>query len=171
MAQLTIKGQIFEVADDPSIAPGTPLTEGMAASLQQTRRENIRNNMAKKVEEALNGSEELPRDRFDDLQALVNEYADKYEFGIRQAGAPRVTDPVEKEARRDVAEAIKAAYFRRHGDKLKGESLNEAVEQVMAAKGDTYRERARARIREREAAGEDVLAATGLSGAGVGASA
>ena len=164
MAQLTIKGQIFEIADDPTIAVGVPLSEGMAASLQQTRRENIRNNLAKKVEEALNGSEELPRDKFNQLQELVNEYADKYEFGVRQAGAPRVTDPVEKEARRDVSEAIKAAYYRRHGEKLKGDSLNEAVEQVLASpKGDSYRERARERIREREAAGEDVLAATGLA--------
>ena len=164
MAQITIKGQIFDIADDPMIAVGAPLTEGMASSLQQTRRENIRNNMAKKVEEALNGSEELPKDKFAQLEATIQAYADKYEFGVRQAGAPRVTDPVEKEARRDVAEAIKAAYYRRHGEKLKGESLNEAVEQVLASeKGDTYRERARERIREREAAGEDVLSATGLA--------
>ena len=164
MAQLTIKGQIFDVADDPSISPGVPLTEGMAATLQQTRRENIRNNMAKKVEEALNGSAELPQGKFDELQQLSAEYANKYEFGVRQPGSPRVTDPVEKEARRDVSEAIKAAYFRRHGDKLKGESLNEAVEQVMASpQADKYRERARERIREREAAGEDVLSATGLA--------
>ena len=164
MAQLTIKGQIFDIADDPTIAPGVPLTEGMAATLQQTRRENIRNNMAKKVEEALNGSGDLPAGKFDELQKMIVEYAAKYEFGVRQAGAPRVTDPVEKEARRDVSEAIKAAYFRRHGEKLKGDSLNEAVEQVLASpKGDAYRERARERIREREAAGEDVLSATGLA--------
>ncbi len=164
MAQLTIKGQIFDIADDPSIAPGVPLTEGMAATLQQTRRENIRNNMAKKVEEALNGSGDLAPGKYEELQKLVAEYADKYEFGVRQPGSPRVTDPVEKEARRDVSEAIKAAYFRRHGEKLKGDSLNEAVEQVLASpKGDTYRERARERIREREAAGEDVLSATGLA--------
>jgi hypothetical protein len=164
MAQLTIKGQVFEIADDTTIAPGVPLTEGMAASLQQTRRENIRNNMAKKVEEALNGSGDLAPDKFDELQKLVAEYADKYEFGVRQAGTPRVTDPVEREARRDVAEAIKAAYFRRHGDKLKGDALSDAVEQVLASpKGNTYRDRARERIREREAAGEDVLSATGLA--------
>ena len=164
MAQLTIKGQIFDIADDPMISVGVPLTEGMAATLQQTRRENIRNNMAKKVEEALNGSGDLPAGKFEELQKLVAEYADKYEFGVRQPGSPRVTDPVEKEARRDISEAIKAAYFRRHGEKLKGESLNEAVDQVLASpKGDTYRERARERIREREAAGEDVLSATGLA--------
>jgi len=164
MAQLTIKGQVFEIADDPTIAPGVPLTEGMAASLQQTRRENIRNNMAKKVEEALNGSGELPEGKFEELQRLVGEYADKYEFGVRQAGSPRVTDPVEKEARRDVSEAIKAAYYAKHGEKLKSDVLSENVDKVMASpKGDTYRARARERIREREAAGEDVLSVTDLA--------
>ena len=93
MAQLTIKGQIFDIADDPTISPGVPLTEGMAATLQQTRRENIRNNMAKKVEEALNGSGDLPADKFEELQRLVAEYADKYEFGVRQPGAPRAPRP------------------------------------------------------------------------------
>ena len=161
MPQLTIKGQVFEIADDPMIAVGIPLTEGMVSSLQQTRRENIRNNMSKRVEDALNGSETLPSDKYDELQRLVIEYADKYEFGVRQAGAPRIADPVEKEARREAGEVIKAAYFRKHGDRLKGDALNEAVEQLMAAKGDQYRERARERIREREAAGEDVLAAIG----------
>jgi hypothetical protein len=158
MPQLTIKGQIFEIADDPTIAVGVPLTEGMVASLQQSRREHIRNNLGKKVEDALNGSDELSSEKFDELQELVHEYADRYEFGSRQAGMPRVGSGVEKEARREIAETIKRAHFRKHGEKVKGEALNEAVEQVLASpKGDEYRARARERIREREASGEDVL--------------
>ena len=163
MAQLTIKGQIFDINDDPRITVGTPLDEGMVASLQQTRRENIRNNLSKKVEDALGDNEDLSVEEHSRLQDLVNEYAENYKFGARQAGTPRVVDPVEREARREVAEVIKAAYYRRHGDRLKGDALADAVDQLMESKGAQFRERAKQRIAEREAAGEDVLAATGLA--------
>ena len=73
MPQLTIKGQIFDINDDPRITVGTPLSEGMVASLQQTRRENIRNNLSKKVEDALGDNDDLPAEEQDRLQALVHE--------------------------------------------------------------------------------------------------
>lgn len=163
MPQLTIKGQIFDINDDPKITVGTPLSEGMVASLQQTRRENIRNNLSKKVEEALNGSDTLAPEAQDRLQSLVNEYGEKYEFGARQAGTPRVTDPVEREARREVAEIIKAAHFRRHGERVKGEVLAEAVDHLMSVKGDQFREAARQRIKDRDATGEEIFAESGLA--------
>ena len=88
MAQLTIKGQIFDINDDPRITVGTPLDEGMVASLQQTRRENIRNNLSKKVEDSLGDNEDLSVEEHSRLQGLVNEYAENYKFGARQAGTP-----------------------------------------------------------------------------------
>jgi hypothetical protein len=163
VTQLTIKGQVFEVEDDTSIVVGAPLTEGQVSALQQTRRENIRNNMSKKVEEALNGSSQLSDESMSRLQALVDEYAGKYEFGVRQPGAPRVTDPVEKEARAEAAEVIKAAYYARKGERVKGEALTEAVNDLMEARGEEYRAQAREKLARREKASEEMLRASGLA--------
>lgn len=163
MSQLTIKGHVFEVADAPGIAVGVPMTEGHVAALQQTRRENIRNNMARAVEKVAGESGELTAEQHQALQEQVNEYAEKYEFGVRAAGSPRVVDPVEKEARREIGEIIKSRYFALHNQRLKGEPLNEAIDQVLAGpKGEEYRTRARRALRDRERAGEDLLAQTGL---------
>lgn len=164
MTQLTIKGQIFEVNDAEDIAVGTPMTEGHVSALQQTRRENIRNNMARAIEKELGEAEALTDEQHAKMQELVNEYASKYEFGVRQAGSPRVVDPVEKEARREIGEIIKQRYYALHGARLKGEPLNEAIDQVLAGpKGDEYRQRARRALRDRERAGEELLAQSGLA--------
>lgn len=165
MSQLTIKGQVFEVADAEGIAVGVPMTEGHVSALQQTRRENIRNNMARAVEKEMGDPPtELSAEQLQTLQSAVNEYAAKYEFGVRQAGSPRVVDPVEKEARREIGEIIKQRYFALHAQRLKGEPLNEAIDQVLAgSKGDEYRNRAKRALRDRERAGEDLLAQTGLA--------
>lgn len=161
MTQLTIKGQVFDVQDDPAITIGVPLSEGMVAALQQTRRENIRNNMSRKVEEALNGAEVIPQEKFNELQSQVNDYAAKYEFGVRQPGTARVTDPVEKEAREEATKRIRQAYFARHNTKIDREQLGELVDRLMDRDGDMLRDNAREAIRRRENTAEDVLAAIG----------
>lgn len=167
MPNLTIAGEVFEVADDPKITVGTPLTEGMVASLQQTRRENIRNNFASKVRDATNdGEDELSQDDKNQLQQQLNQYAEAYEFGVRAAGVRRVTDPVEKEARDEVRRTIQQRHFALHGKRVTGEPLTEAVEAVMMGPhADEYRNIARERLAERDRRGEAVLAETGLNAA------
>jgi hypothetical protein len=75
---LTIAGSVFTVT--PRYHAGHVLNEAEASALEQTRRENLRNNLA--------GKEGL-------TQEDVDEYAASYEFGVR--GAITV-DPVEKMA-------------------------------------------------------------------------
>lgn len=164
MSALTIKGQVFEVTDAEGIAVGTPMTEGHVSALQQTRRENIRNNMARAIEKELGDAEALTDEQHGKMQELVNEYAAKYEFGVRAAGSPRVVDPVEKEARREIGEIIKQRFYALKGERLKGEPLNEAIDQVLASpKGDKYRSDARRALRDRERAGEELLSQSGLA--------
>jgi hypothetical protein len=165
MPNLTIAGQVFDVADDPKIAVGTPLTEGMVASLQQTRRENIRNNFAAKVRDATeDGEVELSQTDYQQLQDQLNEYAASYEFGVRSTGVRRVTDPVEKEARDEVRRTIQQRHYALHGKRVTGEALTEAVDAVMTGPhADEYRQIARERLEERDRRGEAMLAQTGLA--------
>lgn len=89
MKTITIAGIQFTVPQP--YAAGHTVTEGEAAALNQTFAENIRNNMAKKVKD---GSAD---------QAAITEYAAGYTFTVAGVGAStsaRVTDPVEREARR-----------------------------------------------------------------------
>lgn len=165
MPNLTIAGQVFEVTDDPNIVPGTPLSEGMVSSLQQTRRENIRNNFAAKVRDATDdGETELSQQDYQQLQEQLNAYAAAYEFGVRATGVRRVTDPVEKEARDEVRRTIQQRHFALHGKRVTGEPLSEAVDAVMAGPhADEYRQIARERLEERDRRGEAMLAQTGLA--------
>jgi len=92
--------------------PGTwTLTDGEANTLNQTIVENLRNNLredAKKLKE-----DGAPPDKF---QTLVDEYYDKYDFGIRQGGI-RITDPVESAAR-ELARQLAKRALRKQGVKV-----------------------------------------------------
>lgn len=168
MPSLTIAGHAFNVADDPNFIPGAQITldEGVASTLQQVRRENLRNNFATHVKtktKDLPEGGELSPELAGELQAALDEYASKYSFGVRRAGSPRVVrDPVEKESLKLARDDISAAYFAKHGERLKGDPLNEAAEKLLEARGEDYAKRARRNIRDREQAAEAVLAATGV---------
>jgi hypothetical protein len=163
MPQITIQGHSFDVPHDPSIVPGTPLDENMAASLQQTRLENIRNNMAARIKRLLNGHDQLEESQLRQIQDEVQRYASEYKFGVRAAGAPRVTrDPVQREMLRLAKEDLAAAYFAKHNERLRGDALNENAQKLIDARHADYAERARRNIRDREAVGEEVLSAAGV---------
>lgn len=165
MPQVTIRGQAFNIDDDPAIQVGMPLTEGMAMALQRLRRTGIANAFSPKVESALGDAEQLAPDAAAGLQTQLNEAAGRYVFGARAAQGPRIGDPIEREARRDVSETIKAAFYAKHGQRLDGVQLRNAVEQVMASKGDVYRRLARTRLRERDRASDDILGSLNLGAA------
>lgn len=161
---ITIAGHRFEVNAPPFVAGPFTLTEGQAHSLNQTRVENLRNNFAPKVKEALNGSSELSDSQKAELQAKFDEYAAKYEFGVRQAGQGRtVVDPVEREMLKLAKDDFTKAFFAKHGEKPSKEQVNEYSEKLIDLKGDQYRKRAVAIMKQRESAGEADLAALGLA--------
>ena len=100
---ITIRGQSFSVPN--KYAEGHVLTANEASVLNQTRRENIRNNCAAAVK-AFESSE------IDEaaMKKRVGSYIDSYEFGQVTGGGNRLSD-VEREARiiarRSVMAAIK----------------------------------------------------------------
>jgi len=163
MTQITIQGHSFDVPADPSIVAGATLDENMAHTLQQTRLENIRNNMAARIKRLLNGNDQLSDEQARQAEEEVQKYAAEYKFGVRQSAGPRTgRDPLEKEMVKLAREDLAAAYFARHGEKLRGEALNENAQKLLEAKHGEYAERARRNLRDREAIGAEVLQAAGI---------
>lgn len=117
--EITIQGGTFSYPR-PYLAGPHTLTEGEASTLNQTLGENLRNNFAAVIrgkfedyrkannmaEDADVGIDVLDKDALDDE---FSSYAEKYEFGVRQASAgPRTpTDPVGKEANKIAWDRIK----------------------------------------------------------------
>ena len=99
--EVTIAGGNFKVPSP--FAEGHVLTKTEAQALNQTFRENIRNNSAKKVKELLEKKTETAK-----IQKVVDEYVGKYEFGV-SGGGGRVMDPVEREAINLATNRVKAA--------------------------------------------------------------
>jgi hypothetical protein len=78
---------------------GDTITEGEASSLNQTLRENVRNNLASEIEEVVAKAKAAGEEpNMTALQARVDGYVKDYEFGVRQGGGGRVSDPVEARA-------------------------------------------------------------------------
>lgn len=160
MPTLTIAGANFNVEDDPAIAVGTPMTEGHVAALQQTRRENLRNNFASRVKDAA-GEGQLSDEQRNALQTELDQYAAQYQFGVKRSGGGRQpADPVEREAVRLAKMAIENAYRAQYNQKIDKDILAEKAQELMAARGDDYRKKAQRNLRE---TGVD-LASLGLSG-------
>lgn len=129
MPQITISGHPFEVAD--RYAEGHTLTANEALALNQMRRENIRNNTAKKVKEFVDGGGNAA-----DFQAQLDEITAAYEFGARTVGGASTAsrDPVAVEARAIARSAVNAA-IKAAGKKRKDfsdEQYNAAVEKAAA---------------------------------------
>jgi hypothetical protein len=142
MPNLTINGHQFVVPDGllSRYQVGYTLaTEGEAHALQQVFTENLRNNYASKVKAKLNGSEELTPEDHAALQAEFDQYASKYEFGVRGAGGgPRqVRDPVEKEVRTMAAAAITSRYKGIHGENPPKDYLKDTVNALLERGGET----------------------------------
>lgn len=171
MSNLTIAGHQFQVPDALLAKYNvgyTLTTEGEAHALQQTFTENLRNNFASKVKAKLDGKTELSPEDLQALQAEFDTYAEKYEFGVRQAGSgPRaVKDPVEREVRKMAGGAISERYKAKYNEKPSKEWLDEKVSELLAAGGEMvdgwYKEardlhRRQQRMHEKAAQGLDAL--------------
>lgn len=174
---ITIQGIEFDVSQ-PYLA-GHPCTEAEAKALNQTRAENIRNNMASKVKaaneaagkDAEGNQNPLDKKALSTLATEVAEYDAGYEFTLASVGGGRASrDPIEVEAnkiaRASITASLKAAgrtvksvTHDADGNEIEGgkERLAEAIAKV-AAKPDVIAAAKKA-VKEREN-----LAAADLSG-------
>jgi hypothetical protein len=112
--KVTIAGQLFDL-DDP-YTEGHTATAMEAKALNQTRAENIRNNFAATVKKLQGEAESLTDAQVKQLQSELDAYAKAYEFSV---GAGRVTDPVEKEAKRIATELLDGAIAKKGTSKKK----------------------------------------------------
>jgi len=100
MPPLTIRIRNHQFALSPRFAEGTVLTLGEAQAMNQLFCENVRNNTDQWVIAAISeaGDAPLPKEKLEELQSRITEYAEKYQFQPRAAIKLRAT-AVEVEAR------------------------------------------------------------------------
>lgn len=132
---------------------GHILTAGEASQLNQVYHENLRNNVAKKVKEAVDSN------KFDqtEFQALIDKMASEYEFGKRRAGGPRAsTDPILREALRLATEAI-STKLRSQGKKPSEFSNLKEIAQKLVDTNPIFKEKAAEIVAERQAVADATL--------------
>ncbi len=138
MKKLTIAEQTFNV-NEPYQA-GHTITEIEAKVLNQTRAENVGNNLRTTIKEALEKGKS-----HDEMQEIVAKYDGEYDFS--KGGSNRVVlDPLEKEARKVAREYIKD-YLAEQGRKLKeveDEALEAEIDRI--AQNDQVLELAKERL-------------------------
>ena len=138
--ELTIAGQTFTVME--RYEEGHELTAGEASALNQTLRENVRNNLAKK--------EDLS-------QEAVDQYATEYQFGIRTPGVGRTSDPVMAEYMRLARAKIKD-LLKTQGKKADSDQINAAAKNLLERPaGQQLWELAKSRVAEAQTIASDEL--------------
>lgn len=169
--EITIQGVVFAVP--PVFKEGHVLTAAEAYTLDQTRRENLRNNFAGAVAEAklkaavekgaltkddkgveIGDVSQVTNDDLDvdALQEAFATYADNYEFGVRGSGSPRApADPVERELQTLALGVIKDAY-RAKGFKLPPVADMKALIPQLLTKRPELRQLAAERVAQAKAA-------------------
>jgi hypothetical protein len=158
--KLTISGHTFKAPT--RYEEGHELTANEASALNQTYHENLRNNFAKKVSDALDGRERLDDQELADLQEQFDQYAEGYEFGVRTGGGA-VRDPVMAEAMRIARDKI-WEHLKRKNVKRKDVETSKITEAAkkLIDKNPEIMELAKQRVEETQAAAaselEDVLA-------------
>lgn len=152
---ITVQGQSFTLAS--LYAAGHVCNENEAYTLNQTRAENIRNNFAKTVKEALGTESELSDEAKTDLQAKLTSYASEYEFNGRRAGRAPV-DPTEREARKMAKGLVLAALRSKEidVDTLPEGKLDELIDGALSKRPD-IREEAKRRIAAAKSLAQEVL--------------
>ena len=161
MEQITIAGKVFNAP--LRYEEGHELNANEASALNQTYHENLRNNFANKVKDAV---EEGNYDQAA-MQAQFDEYAQAYQFGLRVGGGA-VRDPVMSEAMRiakaqvrdKLSRAIKTPGNKHYGKKLtsfEASAISEAAKKLIE-RDDKIMDLARQRVQELQAAATEDLA-------------
>lgn len=128
----TINGDAFEISQP--YAEGHTITAAEAKALNQTRSENIGNNLRKKLAELKeNGASH------EDLAAVVAEADANYIFTLASVSASKKLDPYEREALKIAKELVKAklaAQGRKTTDVPKGMTKEDWEEKLEATYED-----------------------------------
>lgn len=142
VSNITIQGLEFEVPR-PFKAGSHELTAGEAHALNQTMAENLRNNFASVIKDAIEAyrkanslaaEAEVPVGNLDhdDLQSQLDKYAGEYKFREGGGGGTRTpTDPVERESVLIATAKVKAKLSEK-GIKLNSVSKEKMAELVKA---------------------------------------
>lgn len=156
----------------PYAAGAHELTDGEASALNQTVAENLSNNLRQKLIDGqvdAEGNVTGPHTP-ESAQALVDSYLADYEIGVRRAGsgAPRVTDPVEREARK-IARAKAVDMVKEVGGKPADYDLDPIIDKLFEANKDALMKEGKRLVeaarKARENAGGLDLSGIDLSGA------
>lgn len=138
--ELSIAGSAFTVME--RYEEGHELTAGEASALNQTLRENVRNNLAKK--EGL-------------TQEQVDAYATEYQFGVRTTGAGRTSDPVMAEYMRLAKDKIKQ-MLKAKGKKAEADAITLAAKNMLNTEhGKPIWALAQQRVQEQQSLAADAL--------------
>ena len=138
----------------PYTAGPHELSTGEASALNQTIAENLSNNLRKKLVEG-NPDEDNRQWTDAEAQGIVDAYLAEYEIGVRRAGtgAARVTDPVEREARK-IARQKAVAYIKENGGKPSDYDLDPIIDQIFEANKDVLMAEGKKIVKAAEAARE-----------------
>lgn len=146
----TIGGKSDKTGETVSVSVQVPqpfkagtheLTEGEASALNQIVAENLSNNLRAKIVEGqkIGEGDAATYQPYGeaDAQKLVDEYLAEYELGVRRTGSgePRVTDPVEREARK-IARQKAVALVKENGGKPSDYDLAPITESIFSANRD-----------------------------------
>lgn len=159
----TRKRKISEIEitlPQPYKAGAYTLSEGEASALNQTIAENVSNNLRKKFDDGIETGEKdgegkpVFRDYTpEEAQAAVDAYLKDYEIGVRRSGSgePRVTDPVEREARK-IARQKAIEFVRSQGGKPSDYDMPPITEAIFEANKDLLMAEGKKIVRALEAA-------------------
>ena len=149
MEQITIAGKTFNAP--LRYEEGHELSAGEAAALNQTYHENLRNNFAKKVKDAI----EAGAFSQDAIQIEFDAYAREYQFGVRTGGGGAPRDPVTKEALDILKDKIRMA-LKKKNLKADAASITARAKELLPTRPDIM-ELAKKRVAEAQAiAAEDL---------------
>ena len=137
-------------------AEGHVLSANEASALNQVFAENIRNNFASTIKD----HDEAGTYDAASIQAALDEYTSKYEFGVRSGGGGRASDPVHSKAM-DIARGKVREAITKKGHSLKDFSAKQISELAVGVleKYPEITEVARAQV-----AAEQALAGIELGG-------
>lgn len=158
MEQITIAGKVFNAPI--RYEEGHELTAGEASALNQTFHENLRNNFAKRVREAV--LDEINEgEKYDEtgLQSEFDSYAEQYQFGVRSGGGGASRDPVMAAAMNIAKAQIRVAVKKKYGKVTVDASVitEKAKQLLQSPKGQVIMDLARQRVQEEQAAAADDL--------------
>lgn len=140
---ITIKGAQFVVP--APYTEGHVLKANEADVLNQTLSENLRNNFASTVADAIEKAGDLSKVDISALQAELNKYVEGYEFGVRRTGSGEgrvVLEPRVRIARDLAKEKVKEA-IRAKGKKVSdfpAEQINSLAMQLVEKDARFYEE-------------------------------